>query len=63
MRWYGIQSPDPVVLMGFSGIILPLSIMFYAAKGDMTVKAMVLYVEVLGDWWPLDGIFASSNVF
>ena len=42
MRLYGIQSPDPVALMGFSGVIRLLSIMFYAAKGDMAFKVMVL---------------------
>ena len=38
---YGIQSPDIVALNGFSGIIRPLSAMFYAAK-DMAVKVIVL---------------------
>lgn len=42
MRLCGIQSPDPIALTGFSGIIRPLSIMFYGAKGDMAVKVMVL---------------------
>ena len=39
MRLYGIQSPDPVALMGFSDIIRLLSIIFYAAKGDMLLKS------------------------
>ena len=53
MRLYGIQSPDPVALTSFSGIIRPLSVMFYAAKGEMAIKVMVLYVEMLGkgDLW------------
>ena len=42
MRLYGIQSPDPVALTSFSSIIRPLSIMVYAAKGDMAIKVMVL---------------------
>ena len=42
LRLYGIQSPDPVALTSFSGIIRPLSIMVYAAKGDMAIKVMVL---------------------
>ena len=42
MRLYGIQSPDPVALTSFSSIIRSLSIMFYAAKGDMAIKVMVL---------------------
>ena len=42
MRLYGIQSPDPVALMSFSGLIRPLSVMFNAAKGDMGIKVMVL---------------------
>ena len=42
MRLYGIQSPDPVALTSFSSIIRPLSIMFYAAKGDMAIKGRVL---------------------
>ena len=41
-RLYGIQSPDPVALTSFSCIIRPLSIMFYAAKGHMAIKVMVL---------------------
>ena len=41
-RLYGIQSPDPVALTSFSSIIRPLSIMVYAAKGDMAIKVMVL---------------------
>ena len=42
MRLYVIQSPDPVALTSFSGIIRPLSIMFYAAKGETAIKVMVL---------------------
>ena len=42
MRFYGIQSPDPVALTSFSSIIRPLSIMVNAAKGDMAIKVMVL---------------------
>ena len=42
MRLYSIQSPDPVALTSFSSIIRPLSIMVYAAKGDMAIKVMVL---------------------
>ena len=42
MRLYGIQSPDPVALTRFPNIIRPLSIMVYAAKGDMAIKVMVL---------------------
>ena len=42
MRLYGIQSPDPVALTRFSSIIRLLSIMLYAAKGDMAIKVMVL---------------------
>ena len=38
MRLYGIQSPDPVALTGFFGVIRPLGIKFYAAKGDMAIK-------------------------
>ena len=38
MRLYGIQSPDPVALTSFSSIIRPLSVMFYAAKGDMAIE-------------------------
>ena len=49
MRLHGIQSSDPVALTSFSSIIRPLSIMVYAAKGDMAIKVMVLYVEMLGD--------------
>ena len=44
-----MQSPDPVALTSFSGIMRPLSIMFYAAKGDMAIKVKVLSVEMLGD--------------
>ena len=44
-----MQSPDPVALTSFSGIIRPLSIMVYAAKGDMAIKVKVLSVEMLGD--------------
>ena len=42
MRLHGIQSADPVALTSFSSIIRPLSIMVYAAKGDMSIKVMVL---------------------
>ena len=42
IRLYGNESPDPIALTSFSGIIRPLSIMIYAAKGDMTIKVMVL---------------------
>ena len=42
MRLHGIQSSDPVALTSFSSIIRPLSIMVYAAKGDMAIKVMVL---------------------
>ena len=42
MRLYGIHTPDPVALTGFSGVIRPLSIMLYAAKGGMAIKSMVL---------------------
>ena len=41
MMWYGIQLPDPVALISFSGIIRPLSVMFYAPRGDMAVKVVV----------------------
>ena len=54
MRLHGIQSSDPVALTSFSSIIRSLSIMVYAAKGDMAIKVMVLYVEMLGDRWPLE---------
>ena len=37
-----IERKDPVALTSFSSIIRPLSIMFYAAKGDMVIKVMVL---------------------
>ena len=46
MRLYGIQSPDPVALTGFSGIIRPLSIMFYAAIKNMAIKVIALLVEM-----------------
>ena len=42
MRLYGIQSPVSVALTGFSGIIRPLNIMFYAAKGGMTIKVVII---------------------
>ena len=42
IRLYGIQSPDSVALTSFSSIIRPLSIMVYAAKGDMAIKVTVL---------------------
>ena len=42
MRLYGIQTPDPIALVGFSGITRPLNIMCYVAKGGMAVKVMVL---------------------
>ena len=42
MRLHGIQSSDPVALTSFSSIIRPLSIMVYAAKGDIAIKVMVL---------------------
>ena len=32
----------PVTLTGFSGVIRPLSIMFYAAKGDIAIEVTVL---------------------
>ena len=49
MRLYGIQAPDPVALTSFSGIVRPLSIMFYTAKGDMAIKVIVLLVDMLGN--------------
>ena len=55
MRLYGIQSPDPVALTCFSGIIRPLSIMFYAAKEDMAFVSGNARRQVTS------GIFASSN--
>ena len=49
MSLYATQSPGPLALTGFYGIIRPLSSMLYAAKKDMAVKIMILYVEMLGD--------------
>ena len=42
MRLHGIQSPAPAALMSFSGNVRPLSIVVYAAKGDMAIKVIVL---------------------
>ena len=46
MRLHGIQSSDPVALTSFSSIIRPLSVMVYAAKGDMAIKAFNSHVSL-----------------
>ena len=55
MRLHGIQSSDPVALTSFSSIIRPLSIMVYAAKGDIAIKVMVCKwkCSATGDLWNL----------
>ena len=46
MRLYGIPSPDPVAFTSFPGIIRALSIMFYAAKGDMAVQVVMTFEDL-----------------
>ena len=54
MRLYGIQSPDPVALMSFSGIIRPLSIIMQQTETWLLKSWFCKWkCSATGDLWNL----------
>ena len=45
-----VQAPNPVALTVFSGVILPLSIVFKASNRGMTQKVMIFGAKLFRCW-------------
>ena len=63
MRLHGIQSSDPLALTSFSSIIRPLSIMVYAAKGDIPLNGHCSMAAISGKDSPTQAASNSRSPF